>query len=238
MSGRSTPTAEKAILRSMEQRGAYTADRAAALSGVPWSTVHYWARKGYLVPSISASRVKLWSYPDLMGLRIIDWLRRTKDVDDGREVPRTSMRTIKLALKTLREELDLDLWTEDGGPTVAVDRAGKVIFTPRDAPIEANLQQVLGPGMVDILEPFPTRGGSQGPDLRAPRPRLRIVPGKLAGSPHIERTRVETIALGALAHRGLDVDKVYSLYPMVERAAIDEAIDLEKQLARNLAVAA
>jgi uncharacterized protein (DUF433 family) len=234
---RSTPAAEVAILRLMEQRGAYTAERAAALSGVPWSTVHYWARKGYLVPSISSSPVKFWSYPDLMGLRIIDWLRRTKE-GDGREIPRTSMRTIKFALKTLREELDLDLWTEDGGPTVAVDRGGKVIFTPQGTPMAANLQQVFGPGVVDILEPFPTRGGTQGPDLRAPRPRLRIVPGKLAGSPHIERTRVETIALGALVHRGLDIGKVYTLYPTVDPAAIDEAIDLERQLAHNLAVAA
>jgi uncharacterized protein (DUF433 family) len=234
----STPAAGAAILRPMVQRGAYTADRAAALSGVPWSTVHYWARKGYLVPSVSASRVKLWSYQDLMGLRIIDWLRRTKDAGDDRAIPRTSMRAIKLALKTLREELDLDLWTEDGGPTVAVDRAGRMIFTPRGAPMAADLQHVLGPGVVDILEPFPTLEGTQGPDLRTPRPRLRIVPGKLAGSPHIERTRVETIALGALAHRGLDIGKVYSLYPTVDPKAIDEAIDLENQLARNLAVAA
>lgn len=35
----------------MQFGGAYTADRTAALSGVPRSTVHYWARSGYLVPS-------------------------------------------------------------------------------------------------------------------------------------------------------------------------------------------
>lgn len=40
-------------------RGAYQADRAAALSGVPLSTVHWWAREEILVPSISAQRVKL-----------------------------------------------------------------------------------------------------------------------------------------------------------------------------------
>jgi MerR HTH family regulatory protein len=57
-------------------KGAYPADRAAALSGVPKSTIHYWAREEILVPSISAEKVKLWSYPDLMGLRIIYWLRR------------------------------------------------------------------------------------------------------------------------------------------------------------------
>ena len=62
----------------MESRGAYTAERAAALSGVPKSTVHYWARQDILIPSVSAERVKLWSYGDLMALRTIYWLRQTK----------------------------------------------------------------------------------------------------------------------------------------------------------------
>lgn len=53
----------------MEPRGEYTAERAAALSGVPKSTVHYWARQGILIPSGSPERVKLWSYGDLMALR-------------------------------------------------------------------------------------------------------------------------------------------------------------------------
>jgi hypothetical protein len=34
-------------------RGVYDADRAAALAGVPKSTLHYWARKGYYLPSIA-----------------------------------------------------------------------------------------------------------------------------------------------------------------------------------------
>jgi DNA-binding transcriptional MerR regulator len=63
----------------MEFRGAYSADRAAALSGVPKSMVHYWVRKEILVPSISDVRVKLWSYSDLMSLRTIAWLRGHED---------------------------------------------------------------------------------------------------------------------------------------------------------------
>src|SRR5262249_54325081 len=52
----------------MDPAGAYTADRAAALSGVPKSTLHWWARHDVLVPSVSATKVMLWSYADLMGL--------------------------------------------------------------------------------------------------------------------------------------------------------------------------
>jgi MerR HTH family regulatory protein len=67
----------------MGPRGAYPADRAAALSGVPKSTLHYWARQEILVPSLSAEKVKLWSYADLMALRTIYWLRQRKHSPGG-----------------------------------------------------------------------------------------------------------------------------------------------------------
>jgi len=47
--------------------GCYEAPRAAALSGVPVSTVYYWARTRVVVPTVSPERKKLWSYADLMG---------------------------------------------------------------------------------------------------------------------------------------------------------------------------
>jgi MerR-like DNA binding protein len=114
---------------AMDPRGAYTADRAAALSGVPKSTVHYWARREILVPSISEVRIKLWSYSDLMSLRTIAWLRATKTAPDGHDVPATAMSAVRRALQELLE-LGLDLWTEDVGPSVAVDRRGKIVLNP------------------------------------------------------------------------------------------------------------
>jgi len=198
---------------------------------VPKSTVHYWARKEILVPSISAERVKLWSYPDLMGLRTIYWLRQTKLSPEGREVPKTTMPAVQRALKALGD-LELDLWTEDSGPAVAVDRRGDIVLLA-DVAEQAGGQRVLDPDMLDLLAPFHATEGSEGPDLYAPRP--RIVPGKLGGSPHIRLTRLETQALWALESRGFSSAKIYRLYPEVEHAAVDEAIDLERQLTQNLA---
>jgi uncharacterized protein (DUF433 family) len=60
------------------------------------------------------------------------------------------------------------------------------------------------------------------------------VPGKLGGSPHVVHTRVESQALGSLAASGLESAKIYRLYPDVTTKAIDDALDLERQLARNL----
>jgi uncharacterized protein (DUF433 family) len=215
-----------------EPRGAYGAPRAAALSGVPLSTVHYWARKEYLVPSVSAERIKLWSWADLMGLRLIYWLRQAKETEPGREVPASSMPTVQRALASLRD-LDMALWSEDGGPAVAVDRDGSIVLkTPEYEQTPDG--QALMHETLDLVEPFPTEEGTRGPHLIRPRPTLRIVPGKLAGSPHIEDTRIETVALAALAARGMEEPKIARLYPMVSNTALREALDLEGQLRRNI----
>ena len=58
--------------------GCYEAARAAALSGVPTRTVYDWATKGIVVPSVSPVQEKLWSFADLMSLRIVAWLREKK----------------------------------------------------------------------------------------------------------------------------------------------------------------
>ncbi len=217
-------------------RGAYPADRAAALSGVPLSTVHYWARNGVLAPSISARRVKLWAYSDLMGLRTIYWLRQTKATPDGAAVPRTTMPAVRRALEQL-SELDLRLWGEDDKPVVAVDRGGTVLVrsgSDREAPHRQRALAAEEGDLLTVMDPFRTLEGSRGPDLHAPRPRLRIVPGKLGGSPHVAHTRLESQALGALASSGLPEAKIYRLYPDVPAHAIDDALDLERQLAENL----
>ena len=221
-----------------EPRGAYVADRAAALSGVPKSTVHYWARKEILVPSVSPERVKLWSYADLMGLRTIYWLRQTKRAPDGRDVPRTTMPAVRLALDALRA-LDLNLWTDEGGPAVVLDRAGRVYLRTAPDRVETPAgARPLDAELLDLIEPFSTAEATEGPNLQAPRPHLRIVPGKLAGSPHIVSSRIETVAIAALADRRLETDRIHALYPAVSPVAIGEAIDLEQQLRRNLQAAA
>ena len=78
-------------------RGIYEAERAAALAGVPVRTLHHWATTGLLRPSISPDRVRLWSWADLLALRMIDRLRHG---DEGRR--RSSTRRIRQALDMLR----------------------------------------------------------------------------------------------------------------------------------------
>ena len=220
----------------MHGSGAYTADRAAALSGVPKSTVHYWARKGHLVPSISAERVKLWSYTDLLALRTIYWLRQPKRTSEGREIPSSTMPAVRRALEALRR-LDLELF-EGQRPLVVVDRDGGVLLDPPGKTLQTPAGQAVARDLLDVVAPFDTVEGLRGPDLQSPRAHLRIIPLKLAGSPHVEGTRVETRALAALANRGYQPSQIVTLYPTIDHDAILEALDLESQLASNLGKAA
>jgi uncharacterized protein (DUF433 family) len=217
-------------------KGAYLADRAAALSGVPLSTVHYWSRKGILVPSVSQTRVKLWSYTDLMGLRMIYWLRKRKPAQGQWDIPATTMPAVRRALRTLAE-IDVALWTEDRGPAVRVDPGGH-IYIDRDTGTET-LQgdRLLDDDAFDLIAPMATQF-ARGPDLYRPRPTLRIIPGKLSGSPHIAHSRIETLAVAALSGRGYERSMIESLYPHIDPVAIVEAVDLESQLAQNLRAAA
>ncbi len=156
--------------------------------------------------------MKLWSYGDLMALRTIYWLRQTKQDESGREIPRTAMKAVRRALQEIAA-LELDLWSEDGAPRVAVDRSGGIVIKHDGRAQRPGGQSILDADMLDLLAPFASREGLRGPDLSVPRPRLRIVPGKLGGSPHVVHTRLESQALGALAESGLAQAKIYRLYP-------------------------
>jgi uncharacterized protein (DUF433 family)/DNA-binding transcriptional MerR regulator len=212
--------------------GAYTADRAAALSGVPRSTVYYWARKGHLIPAV-ALKPRLWSYTDLLALRTIYWLRQPKKAFEL-EVPATSMLKVRHALDQLRK-LDLDLFEEER-PAIAVTTDGEVAIHAAALPLQRVDGQFLERGLVDILGPFEGLEGSKGPDLLRPRSGLRIIPRKISGAPHIEGTRLPTQSIFALSRRGFSIEQLAAVYPFVSRQSLLESIELESQLQENAGI--
>jgi len=222
----------------LDVTGAYTADRAAALAGVPKSTLHYWARTEILVPSVSPEKVKLWSFSDLLCLRFIGWLREPKIADDGQTVPASAMPKIRRALEELRG-LELSIFDRRGDARILADKSGHVfIRTPDGVIVDGVRSGQLVFESIDLLAPFRSYGDLRGPDLIRPRPTLRIVPGKLSGAPHIAHTRIETEALATLRARGFDLSMIGGLYPDAPAAGISDAIDLEEQLGRNGTLAA
>ena len=220
-------TSKDRLLAALE--GCYEATRAAALSGVPVSTVYHWARKGIVVPTVSSVRTKYWSYADLMALRIVYWLRHPK-VGESRDIPASPMGQVREALKRL-DRLGLDIWAEEysGSSPLQVDPSGDIHIVTRSLMETVKRQLVMGE-VLDLLAPFATRDGS-GPDLIRPRPLLRIIPGKVSGEPHLMNSRITTKAVAALYERLGDVEVVSDLYPGQEMQAVAEAIDLERSLA-------
>ena len=214
--------------------GCYDARRAAALSGVPRSTVYDWARRDIVVPSISPEREKLWSYADLMALRIVSWLRHPKRLGDDVR-PASAMRHVRDALVQLDDQ-GLDLWDGRAGASpLYVDPTGRIIIVSAEVTHDLSGQGVLAEWL-DLLGPFEgTEGG--GPDLRRPREHLRIVPGKCAGEPHLEGSRLTTVTIAALASRGYTLDDVARLYPDETQESLAEAIELERSLGTLVAAA-
>lgn len=219
-------------VQELPSGAAYTADRAAALAGVPLSTLHYWSRKEILVPSVSRTKVKRWSFSDLLALRLIDWLRRDKP---DFELPKTSMTKIRGALAAVDRLGDrlrnqsVNVWVDPRGGLV-IDAAGEV-FVPLSRGLAQTLAHLEG---LDLVEIWPGGNGVIGPHLFEPRPTLRIIPGKLSGEPHVVDTRIPTKMLASLRSRGLGVDSIIELYPRLTLQNVEEAIALEVQLERNL----
>lgn len=239
--------------------GCYEARRAAALSGVPLSTVYRWARLGIVEPSVSPTKIKLWSYADLMALRVVYWLRHPKQVQDGEiaaslrsgarravvdavdavdvaewrashEVRRSPMSDVRRALAEL-EHRRLDIWDDDAGEPdspLRVDQAGKICLQV-DGVAETGAQMAL-PGTLDLLGPFEC-GQQRGPDLLRPRPRLRIIPGKMSGEPHLAGSRITTQVAAALYERIPDAQRIAALYGDLDAGWFEEAIEFEHSLA-------
>jgi uncharacterized protein (DUF433 family) len=128
----------------------------------------------------------------------------------------------------------------DTGFTVEVDPSGKLHFgTLAEKWIElGGGRRQYEAGALDLIRPFEMHFGVIGPDLFRPDETLRIIPGKLSGEPHVEETRIQTQAIGALDGRGLDPGSIQELYPDLGIENVEAAIRLERRLTANLHEAA
>ncbi len=215
---------ESAGVKIEPGRGVYDANRAAALAGVPRSTLHYWARKGFYTPSISPEpRTRLWSWADLLALRAIDWFRKGKG-----DTAKVGMRKIREALDELVKE---GASREELYRLIAVSSGGELFLTFGDKEIRARAdRQGVLPDILPLVRPY-----QMAPDLLEPRPLLRIIPGKLHGEPHILNTRIQSATVNDLYASGYGLGAIREMYPDATLEALEEAIDFERSLLREAA---
>jgi uncharacterized protein (DUF433 family)/DNA-binding transcriptional MerR regulator len=194
----------------------YAPKLAAALSGATLHQLAHWRKAGpgrgaVLVPEISAARPVLYSFRDLIALRICVRLRND-----------TSLQKIRRALDTLRDDLQerehLSAYRLIAdGATIYLAEPGQATDLVRH---KANL---VIHDLVDVLRPF-YRDGRHIPDLLQPRDHVTVDPAIRGGMPVLEGTRVPYDEVAALLRDGVPAEQVSEYYPSVSAtAALDTA---------------
>lgn len=206
-------------------RGRYSAERAGQLSGVPARTLYDWAEAKVLVPDYATVRPKAWSYRDLGFARLLAWLRQ-----QGHDRPDATSRVAALR----------DVMSDAALQVTAVRSDGSIVLLGEETVDRLTGQQMLD-GMAqflsafNLLEPVAELGRKRlwGPDLLTPSHLTVISPWVMGGEPVVRSTRIPTASLHALRHeRGLETERIVALYPGLDTAQVDDAIELEDRLRR------
>ncbi|MBD0673083.1 DUF433 domain-containing protein [Streptomyces sp. CBMA156] len=190
---------------------------AAALSGATMRQLSHWrkstaARGAVLVPELSAARPVLYSFRDVVALRVCVRLRQE-----------ASLQKIRRALDTLRDGLD-EREHLSGYRLVAGD--GTIYLAAPDHAVDLVRRRgnVVIHDMVDVLQPF-YRNGRQIPALLRPRNHLTVDPLVRGGEPVIEGTRIPASEVAALLRDGVPPESIKDFYPGVAPEAARDAAD-------------
>lgn len=205
-------------------RGRYATNRAAQLSGVPSRTIQNWRSANVYVPDFDSTR-PLWSYRDLILIRMVAWLRqrgippvRAGSYAQKAKERLTAGEDIRMVMATHRTAvLDDDLFD----PVVGEG------FLPYD-----NLSELLS--VFELQSTQDSDFGRRrlwGPDLITPSEYTSISPLVLGGEPCIRRSRIPTANIHALRReRGLSTSQIVDLYPYLKPEEANDAYDLESRL--------
>ena len=204
-------------------RGRYTIERASQLSGVPRSTVYDWRRHDILASDFPTITPKVWSYRELVFLRLIAFLR-------SRSMNRPEVADRVASIRRMLEE--------DTDDIVTIRSDGHAMFLNSDD-YDRRSGEAAFPTMLDwieefyLAEPIAELGSRRlwGPNLVNPSPRTMISPWVMAGDPCLTGTRIATSSMFALhTERGLVASAIANLYPGVEPEQVRDAIELEQRL--------
>jgi uncharacterized protein (DUF433 family) len=190
---------------------------AAALSGATLRQLSHWrkataSRGPVLVPELSAARPILYSFRDVVALRICVRLRQE-----------ASLQKIRRALDTLRDGLDEQKHLSSYQLVAGDDT---IYFVAPDHAVDLVRRRgnVVIHEMVDVLQPF-YRNGRQIPNLLHPRNHLAVDPLIRGGEPVIEGTRIPASEVAALLKDGIPPESIKDFYPGVTPQAARDAAD-------------
>ncbi|GHJ49575.1 hypothetical protein Cs7R123_69170 [Catellatospora sp. TT07R-123] len=195
----------------------YEPKLAAALSGATMAQLAHW-RKGtdgdgaILLPELSPNRPILYSFRDIVALRMCITLRRA-----------SSLQKIRRALMTLRG----DLGERDHLSRYTLVSDGETIYlVTHDEAVDLvrSRGNIVIHQMVEVLGPY-YYDGRHVPALFQPRRHLSVSPAVRGGEPVITGTRVPALQVASLVRDGVEPQQVASIYPGVSAAAAEDAVD-------------
>lgn len=210
-------------------RGHYDAKRTAQLSGIPRPTLYEWRRNEVFSGDYPRSSPQIWSYRDLVLLRLLAWLRQGKmerylAADKIENIRSHLSEAVEIRrVYATRRDVILDGPKSSG---VRDDRRNILPFTDfanllRTFNLEEPVNELRRSGSVHLWAP----------DLIRPSLWTRIIPWVLAGEPCIRSSRVPTSTVFALhIERKLETKAIAELYPGLSRESIADSIGLEMRL--------
>ncbi|ANE03102.1 DUF433 domain-containing protein [Corynebacterium crudilactis] len=155
------------------------------LTGVTESQLRGWSKKGILVPEINEARPMLYSFRDVVALRVIAKFRAE-----------LSLQRISAVLRNLEENEFTEHLSEY---RFAFD--GKSIRV-KDGDSWMDIDQQSGQwefiSFEDVYQAFNNFKGEVVPDLLNPAPGIEVDAGTLGGAPRVEGSRIPTDALTEL----------------------------------------
>ncbi len=193
----------------------FPTDLTSTLTGASVRQLRHWNSTGLLVPEVQASRRLLYSFRDVVALRIVVRLRSEA----------ASLQKVRRAFANM-PALD---FTEHPSKYRFGTNSKTIVIADDDGnttDLVQNPGQYQMHSLAEIFKPFRTNRGETVVDFLRPRKRLEIRAGRMGGWPTIAATRIpyDTIA-NLLAGGDITPEQVGYYYPEVDAEAARDALD-------------
>ncbi|GGP48230.1 DUF433 domain-containing protein [Saccharothrix coeruleofusca] len=197
----------------------FPADVASVLSGASMGQLRHWRNTGLVVPGV-ADDPALYSYQDVVALRIVMWLRTESTLQRVRKAF-ANLRAYRFTDHPASYRFGTD------GDTIAVrdddERWTDLVRKPGQTHMFT---------LAEVFQPFTTRNGREVVDFTRPRGHLRVDANLLGGWPAIEGTRIGFDTVAALVEDGsLTAEDVHHYYPSVPVEAVPDAVSFADSVA-------
>lgn len=196
----------------MPPRGRYLASEAGQLAGVSGQTIGQWARRGYIRSSVSDSRPRVYSFPDVAEAMIVHEL-----LERG-----VAHKAIRKAIAALGEQFGDWPLTDAPLATEAGEGRARLVLGQLESFYDVGdrgWQQVLEPAHLDEVRAQLRRGGwavRSLPDLD----HIEVDPDRLSGRPTIRGRRIAAEDVARIAEED-GVDVLVEDYELTEREVDD-----------------